>query len=178
MNMIENQLNKLRELAELQGVPYHKRIIKESADTIEALSAKLAAANMDRSDRYYDVRKELVEQHNKAFELIKKMPLEGNEVWHGYVGGVMQTLGYLIDFVDKSDRHYGGGWQPISEYCRDKYDWVLIEYFDGEEECVPQVAELRSDGKWHVSTDFDGDFIIPPNFDVRYFFDMQQLYRS
>ncbi len=69
------------------------------------------------------------------------------------------------------------GWQPISEYSREKHDWVLIKYFDGEEECVPQVAELRSDGKWHVSTDFDGDFVIPSQFDVRYFFDMQQLDR-
>ena len=101
------------------------KAFREAADTIEALSAKLAAANMERSDR-----------------------------------------------------HYVGGWQPISEYSRDKYDWVLIKYFDGEEECVPQVAELRSDGKWHVSTDFDGDFIIPSHFDVRYFFDMQQLDRS
>ena len=68
-------------------------------------------------------------------------------------------------------------WKPVSEYNREKYDWVLIKYFDGEEECVPQVAELRSDGKWHVSTDFDGDFTIPSWFDVIYFFDMQQLDR-
>lgn len=102
-----------------------KDLMYEAADAIQTLSAKLAAANMERSDR-----------------------------------------------------HYVGGWQPISEYSRDKYDWVLIKYFDGEEECVPQVAELRSDGKWHVSTDFDGDFIIPSHFDVRYFFDMQQLDRS
>lgn len=132
MSMIEQQVRELRECVEECDNPLYdtkmKRIAKlmyQAADTIETLSAKLAAANMERSDRYY-----------------------------------------------------GGGWRPISEYCRDKYDWVLIKYFDGEEECVPQVAELRSDWKWHVSTDFDGDFIIPPNFDVRYFFDMQQLDRS
>lgn len=127
MSMIEQQVKELRELA---GCYYgeirsHASTILQAADTIEDLSEKLAAANMERSDRYY-----------------------------------------------------GGGWQPISEHSRDKYDWVLIKYFDGEEECVPQVAELRSDGKWHVSTDFDGDFIIPSNFDVRFFFDMQQLDRS
>lgn len=77
-----------------------KDLMYQAAGTIEALSAKLAAANMERSDRYYDVRKELVEQHNKAFELINKMPLEGNEVWHEYVGGVMQTLGALINYMD------------------------------------------------------------------------------
>lgn len=132
--MIEHQVKELREMAirqrnntKVSGKVFFEieNALSQAADTIEALSAKLAAANMDRSDRCY-----------------------------------------------------GGGWQPISEYCRDKYDWVLIKYFDGEEECVPQVAELRSDGKWHVSTDFDGDFVIPTHFDVRYFFDMQQLDRS
>ena len=125
MSMISEQIKELRELSETFEGKMLGRIIGQAADTIEALSAKLAAANMERSDRYY-----------------------------------------------------GSGWQPISEHSRDKYDWVLIKYFDGEEECVPQVAELRSDGKWHVSTDFDGDFIIPSNFDVRFFFDMQQLDRS
>lgn len=80
----------------------------------------------------------------------------------------------LVD-MRQSAEDCGGGWKPISEYSREKYDWVLIKYFDGEEECVPQVAELRSDGKWHVSTDFDGDFVIPSCFDVRYFFDMQTI---
>lgn len=128
MSMLSEQVNQLKEEVKWLEKDQEKRlasILYQAADTIEALSAKLDAANMERSDRYY-----------------------------------------------------GGGWKPISEYSRDEYDWVLIKYFDGEEECIPQVAELRSDGKWHVSTDFDGDFIIPPNFDVRYFFDMQQLDRS
>ena len=118
---ISEQVKELREfeIGWLHDVPMAKGIMKQAADTIESLSAKLA--DMERSAE------------------------------------------------DKNS------WQPISEYNREKYDWVLIKYFDGEEECVPQVAELRSDGKWHVSTDFDGDVAIPPWFDVRYFFDMQQL---
>lgn len=61
------------------------------------------------------------------------------------------------------------GWQPISNYTREKYDWVLIKYFDGDFECVPVVAEQRTDGKWYDHNSQE----IP--FDVRYFFDMQQL---
>ena len=104
---ISGQVKKLREyscyVGNCDGLPFGTRkIMEQAADTIEALSAKLAE-NMERSDRYYDVRKELVEQYNKAFELINKMPLEGNEVWHGYVGGVMQTFGYLIDGMDKPE---------------------------------------------------------------------------
>lgn len=97
MSMISEQVKYLREFDCFGTV---KQAMLEAADAIEALSTKLAAANMERSDRYYDVRKELVEQYNKAFELINKMPLEGNEVWHGYVGGVMQTLGALINYMD------------------------------------------------------------------------------
>ena len=61
------------------------------------------------------------------------------------------------------------GWRSISEYSRDKYDWVLIKYFDDDYECVPCVAERRSDGKWFDRSDNE----VP--FEVRYFFDMQQL---
>lgn len=123
MSMISEQIKQLKEEAKYLEKDQEKRlasILRQAADTIEALSAKLSVANMERSDRYYDVRKELVEQYNKAFELINKMPLEGNEVWHGYVGGVMQTLGYLIDFVDKSDRYYGGGWIACEDRLSDK----------------------------------------------------------
>lgn len=106
MSMISEQVKELRETAELfDEIDDGRRMLLQAADTIEALSAKLVAENMKRSERYYDVRKELVEQHNKAFELIKKMPLEGNEVWHGYVGGVMQTLGYLIDSMDNPESY-------------------------------------------------------------------------
>lgn len=106
MSMISEQVKELRGYCielEKYGGWWNNRLsrkIKEAADTIEALSTKLQAANMERSDRYYEIRKELVEQHNKAFKLINEMPLEGNEVWHGYVSGVMQTLGFLIDCMD------------------------------------------------------------------------------
>lgn len=113
MSILSEQVKELRLFAKKSkdlGRKIDERIFREAADTIEAQSAKLAAANMERSDRYYEMRKELVEQHNKAFELISKMPLEGNEVWHGYVGGVMHTIGHLIDSMDKLYRHYSGGW--------------------------------------------------------------------
>ena len=59
-------------------------------------------------------------------------------------------------------------WKPIKDYDREKYDWVLVKYFDGDYECVPEVAEKRSDGKWYTS-----ERQIP--FEVKYFFDMQQI---
>ena len=59
-------------------------------------------------------------------------------------------------------------WRPISEYDRKKYDWVLVKYFDGDYECVPEVAEKRANGKWYTS-----DREIP--FEVKYFVDIQEL---
>ena len=59
-------------------------------------------------------------------------------------------------------------WKPIKDYDRKKYDWVLVKYFDGDYECVPEVAEKRSDGKWYTS-----ERQIP--FEVKYFFDMQEI---
>lgn len=61
------------------------------------------------------------------------------------------------------------GWQPISEYNRERYDWVLVKYFDRDFECVLEVAEQRVNGKWYNSSEKE----IP--FDIIYFFDIQQL---
>jgi hypothetical protein len=62
-------------------------------------------------------------------------------------------------------------WKPIKEYDRKKYDWVLVKYFDGDYECVPEVAERRNDGKWYTS-----ERQIP--FEVKYFFDMQEILKE
>lgn len=62
-------------------------------------------------------------------------------------------------------------WKPIKDYDRKKYDWVLVKYFDGDYECVPEVAERRNDGKWYSS-----ERQIP--FEVKYFFDMQEILKE
>lgn len=72
--------------------------------------------------------------------------------------------------LDKKDKIINEmKWKPISKYNRKEYDWVLVKYFDGDYECVPDVAEKRSDDRWYNSS---GE-IIP--FEVKYFFDMQIL---
>ena len=72
----------------------------------------------------------------------------------------------LLDLYQKEKEK--NKWRPISEYNREKYDWVLVKYFDGDYECVPEVAEQRIDGKWYTT-----EREIP--FEVKYFFDMQEL---
>lgn len=60
--MIEHQVKELREMSIRQRSNAKvsekvffeiENVLSQAADTIEALSAKLAAANMERSDRYY-----------------------------------------------------------------------------------------------------------------------------
>ena len=56
MSMLSEQVNQLKEEAKWLEKDQEKRlasILYQASDTIEALSAKLAAANMERSDRYY-----------------------------------------------------------------------------------------------------------------------------
>lgn len=59
MSMISEQVNKLRTTANNLTIGHNMSIssaielFRQAADTIEALSAKLASANMERSERYY-----------------------------------------------------------------------------------------------------------------------------
>lgn len=68
MSLVYEQVNKLRELADavkkheeyteeidgyIGGIFIGAVVLEQAADTIETLSAKVAAANMERSERYY-----------------------------------------------------------------------------------------------------------------------------
>lgn len=58
MSMLSEQTKHLRELSDTVRMNAYSfealsQSLKEAADTIEVLSAKLAAENMERSDRYY-----------------------------------------------------------------------------------------------------------------------------
>ena len=82
--------------------------------------------------------------------------------------GQYHLLSRKINVIPKSKVEEKYKWKPISEYDNANYDWVLVKYFDGDYECVPEVAEKRSDGKWYTD-----EKEIP--FEVKYFFDMQEL---
>ena len=78
----------------------------------------------------------------------------------------IETL--LTAYEKEKEKNKKIKWKPIKDYDRKKYDWVLVKYFDGDYECVPEVAEKRYDGKWYTS-----EKQIP--FEVKYFFDMQKI---
>lgn len=35
------------------------------------------------------------------------------------------------------------GWQPIKEYFKGNYDWVLVKYYDKDFASIPTVAEFN-----------------------------------
>ncbi len=76
MSMLSEQVKELREMsirqrnnAKVSGKVFFEieNALSEAADTIEALSAKLQAANMDRSSAYYG------EELKEAKETIRKL---------------------------------------------------------------------------------------------------------
>lgn len=66
MDMISEQVKKIRSVAGICTIEVKKTLL-EAANTIEALSAKLKAVNMDRSSTYYG------EELKEAKETIRKL---------------------------------------------------------------------------------------------------------
>lgn len=182
MNIITEQVKQLREYADhlrtWKNIPLetNKTLLNQAADTIETLSAKLAAANMERSEWYYgtkyieaeeEVLKELIEQHDKAFDLILRMPLVGNEVWHGYVAGVMQTLGFLIDNIkdnkEKRNNLIKDMCNKIRSAPEGKSDYIesklpslercnSLDVLHEAQQVIDEQEERHCSGGWIVST--------------------------
>lgn len=59
---------------------------------------KKEAAGREWRSRCHEVHQEVTKQCPNVYELINKMPLEGNEEWHGYLGSIYQTMSFLDDF--------------------------------------------------------------------------------
>ena len=103
----------------------------------------------------------------KSFFFFLKIEILGISV--GEERQVRDAIKNLLTAYEKEkEKNKKIKWKPIKDYDRKKYDWVLVKYFDGDYECVPEVAEKRYDGKWYTS-----EKQIP--FEVKYFFDMQKI---
>ena len=70
MSMISKQIDDLRAYAKDRKGELAK-LVSDAADTIETLSAKLSAANMERSERYY---------HGDWIPCSERLPEEDQEV--------------------------------------------------------------------------------------------------
>ena len=105
-----------------------------------------------------------------------KYSSEYNEAYkYAYELNLIEHYRDYEDEIDKLQSNWNSlrelvRWRPIEEYDENKYDWVLVKYYDGDYECVPTVAEQRKGtNKWY---DTNNNEII---FEVKYFYDMQLL---
>lgn len=98
---ISEQVKELRETAELfDKIDDGRRMLLQAADTIEALSAKLAAANMERSDRYYgggkikisDLKDIISEDSNVGITAPDYGGFPLVDTWGNWINGGFKTL--------------------------------------------------------------------------------------
>ena len=131
MSMISEQVRELREFAEDYGkthvtlFDYKKNLLLQAADTIEALSAKLAAANMERSDRYYGggwiACEDRLPELNEGYECFKQSEcVLVTTKW--YDGDLVQEVAWLNEDGRWSCESNGVckvvAWQPLPEPYR------------------------------------------------------------
>lgn len=130
MSILSKQVKELRILAikikkygateELKSY----KVISEAADTIEALSAKLAAANMERSDRYYG---------GGWIVASERMPKEERciDPETGYYGRSDYVLCSAYDDYEMKDEIWvdytiDGEWQTHEWYEGEKLAWQSL----------------------------------------------------
>lgn len=63
----------------------------------------------------------------------------------------------VVDSLSIEDKIRLGEWIHCSEYLPKDFglDWVLVQFVEKDTGyvCIPNIAELRSDGKWHLQSD-------------------------
>ena len=137
MSMISEQVKKLKRLEKQyqdSGLLITSKALGQAADTIGALSAKLAAVNMERSDRYYgggwiSCEDRLPEEYNSIFAKLKgtakwneamfEKISEDVNVTVEYENGKRKTMTlHTVDGKWKKDRFVKFkviAWQPLPE---------------------------------------------------------------
>lgn len=121
MSMLSEFVQELRDKAFMQTTDNVYKLLDEAADVIEELSEKLAASNIDRSDRYY----------NDGWILVsERLPdKEGNYIVHvkdgndeDYVGMWLLQRGTYMNnsqtYIDDNQGYWANAWSgdPINEF--------------------------------------------------------------
>lgn len=145
MSMISEQVKKLKMAQREYRIAGNNRLadmLNQAADTIEALSAKLASANMERSEWYHKTQWILMllragqkEAHEKADGLEKGDNMKS--FFTGKEAGICKA----IDLIENDEqwknekRYYGCGWIPVKERRPENdgyYDVTVQAELDGE----------------------------------------------
>jgi len=127
--MISEQVKEIREYAD----SYYKadfgregivKVLRQAADTIEALSAKLSAANMERSETYYNDScipcKERLPEVEKFYIVTYKFDdekdLRCHELYYGIADNDIEAGWYIDDDCTRLYKQFTViAWQPLPE---------------------------------------------------------------
>lgn len=116
MSMISEQVNALKDLAELQNIPYHKRIIKRAADTIESLDC----------GRWIHCKEKLPEEYGAYLVAWKPLYMTKDQMIE-LVGRVVPHFYEIVEYDPDDDKKWIGdikqahgqyeiiAWQPLPE---------------------------------------------------------------
>ncbi len=129
MSMISEQVKELREKADYiskNGTLYPSlvKILYDAADTIEALSAKVAAANMERSEAYYnggwipcsDRLPEKEKFYIVTYRFNDEEEIKCHELYYGVADYEDEPNWYLDDDYKKLYKPFTViAWQPLPE---------------------------------------------------------------
>lgn len=115
MSMLSEQVKYLRNFECFGTV---KRAMGEAADTIEALSAKLSAANMERSENWHRLHKiigELEWEADKANNSILEFAGSKGDYYDGKEDGIRLAIEIIKPLTENTERYYGGGWILVKD---------------------------------------------------------------
>ena len=157
MSTISEQVKYLREFDCFGTV---KQAMLEAADTIEALSAKLQAANVERAERYYggDIISEILENLDKRIGAQLKIIAGLNDETQKYgYAKALDAYQQIKTYVEITlEEHRGkrpaedcdGGWIPCEDIKNipnnEQLVWITIEYKGGD---IERIEGIFIDGE-------------------------------
>lgn len=167
MSMISEFVKELREKSALFSksdfaVAGIAKDYKEAADIIEELSAKLASANMGRSEQYYKGNSEFVE---KLIEQIRKKK-EYHKDFYEKMGctehdkdlhkATQLAFDECMEIVEELSKEYkSDGWIPVSEHYPDTGKYILLSFSNFSTPVVGRWEEDENGGAFYVGDEQD-----------------------
>lgn len=140
MSMISEQVKKIRSVAGICTIEVKKTLL-EAADTIESLSAKLQAANMERSEIYYGDKKQRSltiniqigkdESKSDIMQLILEIIGETNDKGYGVMNAVVDGMeifdykGFSKEFFDSEEQELIALQEFVTIKAGDLFEWMV-----------------------------------------------------
>ena len=148
MSIISEQVKNVRDCVKkwqtFENIPSSEpfKLLSEAADTIEALSAKLAAVNAERNEILKGIRKKAQELSNQHWgDDERHLIVKGIQCMCVQAENIIGTYEDSAANIERSDRYCGGGWIACEDRLPEENGWYLVyaknqrpfvDYFKGK----------------------------------------------